>query len=118
MSVFGPVERLFPESTEAKGVVGQFEAVLAAVSSPKFCTHTLEVDLLLAPAANGRGRRQESTHVVLPFERVTTVIQFWMCAKPKYHELNIIQCGSATKQIGASRETASVALAWTSEQIH
>ena len=69
MSVFGPVERLFPESTEAKGVVGQFEAVLAAVSSPKFCTHTLEVDLLLAPAANGRGRRQESTHVALPFER-------------------------------------------------
>ena len=50
--------------------------------------------------------------------RATSVIQLWMCGKPLYHRLNIILCGSATRQVGASSETASVALAWTPEQRH
>ena len=77
----------------------------------------MQVDLLLAAAANGRERLQDSTQdadrcVALRVRRD----KFWMCGKPQHYELNITKCGSARKQIGASRETAGVALAWTSEQ--
>ena len=110
MSVLGPVERLFPESTKEKGVVGKFEAVLAAVSLPNLALTLLKWIFcwLLLPMGAGDDKK---AHTLCCPSSATTVIQFWMCAKPQYYELNIVQCGSATKQIGASRETASVSLA-------
>ena len=77
------------------------------------------MDLLLAAAANGRERRQDSTQgancrVALRARHDSDpVLDGW--EKPECHELNIKQRGSATKKIAASSENASVALAWTSE---
>ena len=66
------------------------------------------MDLLLAAAANGRERRQDGTQDA----------NRCVALRVRRDFDQITQCGSARKQIGASRETADVALAWTSEQRH